>query len=86
MVEIETESLGKPLVATDLGFSSEAVKNGYNGVKVRLGDIQGFVKAVRQLWDDPEGTLRMGVNARTDYEEKYTPEHNYEQLMEIYNA
>ncbi len=86
MVEIETESLGKPLIATDLGFSSEAVNDNFNGIKVRLGDIQGFVNAVRKMWDDPEGTLRMGVNARGDYEKKYTPEHNYEQLMEIYNA
>ena len=40
MVEIETESLGKCLIATDLGFSAEAVKDGVNGYKVELGEYR----------------------------------------------
>lgn len=44
MVEIESESLGKGLIATDLGFSAEAIENGVNGYKIPLGDVTGFVK------------------------------------------
>ena len=84
MVEIETESLGKGLVATDLGFSVEAIKNGVNGYKVKLGDVAGFVKRIRALWDNPEECRRLGEKAREDYEAKYMPEDNYRQLMEIY--
>ena len=54
MVEIETESLGKALIATDLGFSVEAIKNGLNGYKIALGDEKGFVDAISQLWKNPE--------------------------------
>lgn len=86
MVEIEAESLGKPLIATDLGFSAEAIKNNVNGLKVRLNDIDGFVQAVRILWNAPEECARMGDEARKDYEAKYLPEDNYEQLMNIYQT
>lgn len=86
MVEIETESLGKGLVATDLGFSEEAIENGVNGYKVSLGDVDGFVKVIEKLWNDPEKCKLVGKNARADYEKKYLPEDNYNQLMDIYNS
>ena len=84
MVEIETESLGKGLVATNLGFSTEAIEDGKNGYKVKLGDIKGFQKCIEELWSKPELASEIGRNARLDYEQKYKPEDNYEQLMDIY--
>lgn len=84
MVEIESESLGKGLIATDLGFSAEAIENGVNGYKIPLGDVTGFVKKIQTLWDNPNECIRMGKNARADYEQKYRPEDNYRQLMDIY--
>ncbi len=86
MVEIESESLGNALIATDLGFSVEAIENGYNGYKVKLGDVNGFAAQIRQLWLNPDECQRMGQNARTDYEEKYMPEDNYRQLISIYES
>lgn len=84
MVEIETESLGNALIATNLGFSAEAIKNGINGYKVPLGDIGAFVSKIKELWQEPELCRKMGINARIDYEMKYLPEDNYGQLMKIY--
>lgn len=85
MVEIETESLGKALIASDIGFTAEAIEDGINGYKVPLGDVDGFVKTIRHLWESPELCKKMGINARSDYEAKYLPEDNYLQLMKIYN-
>ena len=84
MVEIETESLGKGLVATDLGFSVEAIENGVNGYKVKLGDVTGFVKQIQALWNNSEECKKLGEKARKDYEGKYMPEDNYRQLISIY--
>ena len=84
MVEIETESLGRGLVATDLGFSVEAIENGVNGFKIRLGDIQGFKNQIESLWNNPELCKTIGANARIDYDQKYVPEMNYEELNSIY--
>lgn len=86
MVEIETESLGKGLIATDLGFSVEAIENGVNGYKVKLGDIEGFINQIKKLWNNTEECIKFGENARKDYEEKYMPEDNYKQIMKIYKG
>ena len=86
MVEIETESLGKGLVATDLGFSSEAIKDGLNGYKIPLGNIELFVEKIICLWNNPDQCKKMGVAARKDYEEKYMQEDNYVQLINIYKS
>ena len=84
MVEIETESIGKPLIATDLGFSSETIKNGFNGYKIPLNNIDGFVDKVKELWKKPELCQKMGNNARIDYELKFMPDDSYLQLLQIY--
>lgn len=84
MVEIETESLGVPLIATDLGFSSEAISDGVNGFKVKLNDIEGYVEKIRYMWNNPTLCQEMGKNAREDYERKYMPDDNYRQLLSIY--
>ena len=86
MVELETQSLGRPVIATDLGFSEEAIRDGYNGLKVPLGDVPAFVEAARTCWRDPEMCERMGRNARREYEEKYQPEENYRQLISVYDG
>ena len=86
MVEIETESLGVGLVATDLGFSSEAIENGINGYKIRLGDIDAFVEKINYLWNNPDECVKIGVAARKDYEIKYMPEQNYNLLIKIYKG
>lgn len=86
MVEIETESLGVPLIATDLGFSVEAIEDGVNGYKVPLADVDGFIARIRELWGNPQLCQQMGKNARKDYEAKYMPEDNYNQLINIYES
>lgn len=84
MVVIETESLGKPLIATDLGFSKEAITNNVNGYKVPLNNIEKFMGVIECLWKHPEKCKEMGENARIEYEKKYTQESNYKQIIRIY--
>jgi glycosyltransferase involved in cell wall biosynthesis len=84
MVEIETESMGRALIATDLGFSMEAIEDGVNGYKVPLGDINRFIEKIDLLWRNPKLCKQMGGNARIDYEKKYLPKDNYRQLIKIY--
>lgn len=86
MVEIETMSLGKALVATDLGFSVEAIDEGVNGYKIPLNDIDEFVKKISILWESPDLCKQLGINSRKEYEKKYIPEDNYQQLINIYES
>ena len=41
---------------------------------------------IRELWNSHEKCKELGVNARKDYEAKYLPEDNYEQLLNIYRS
>ena len=86
MVEIETESLGKGIIATDLGFSAEAIQNGFNGYKIKLNDVNGFAEKIKKLWNDPDQCLKIGNNARVDYQSKYLPEISYQELCRIYGS
>lgn len=86
MVVIEAESLGKPLIVTNLGFSDEAIQNNVNGYKVSMGDVDGFLVAINRLWNESDKCVELGTNARGDYEAKYQPEDNYRQLIEVYKS
>ena len=84
MTIIESMSLSKGTVSTDLGFSREAIRNGYNGYKFPHGDSEKFIDVVKALWNSPEECKKIGINARKEYEKKYTPAINYKELLEIY--
>lgn len=86
MVETEAQSFGKTLIAISLGFSEEAIQDGYNRYKVKLGDVSGFIKQIKDFWTESGECKSMGINAREKYEKKYRPDSNYEQIMSIYSA
>ncbi|MCR5295132.1 MAG: glycosyltransferase family 4 protein [Lachnospiraceae bacterium] len=84
MTAIEAESLGLPIVASNMGFFKEALEHGKNGLKFPVGNAAEMAKTVRALYEDPERCVRMGEEARADYEKKYTQENNIAQLMDVY--
>lgn len=86
MVMIETMSVGRGIIATDFGFSGEAISDGVNGYKVPLGDVEKFKEKIQLLWNNPEKCQEIGRKARAEYEEKYRPDENYKQLMTIYEG
>lgn len=84
MVMVESFSLKKPVVATDVGFMKEAVQNGYNGIKCGRKDIEDFTTQIRYLWEHPLKAEAMGENAYQDYRKKYTEEADVQNLLELY--
>jgi len=84
MVMIETQCLGKSIIASDIGFSSEAIQNGFDGYKVPLNNIDAFISRIYALWHNHDLCESMGKNARIKYLENYTPEKNYKELKKIY--
>lgn len=80
----EAYSKGLPVIASRLGAMAEIVEDGVTGLHFNPGDAEDLVSKVRWASEHPENMQRMGRNARSVYEEKYTPETNYRQLMAIY--
>ena len=61
---LEAMSVGKPVVATNVGSIKEAVSNGRNGFLVPPGDAAAFTARVVELIEDPLSAQAMGAGAR----------------------
>lgn len=81
---IESFACGRPVLSTNLGTMEEIIREGYNGIKFRSGDSHDLAQKAEWAWSNPDKIYEMGINARKEYEEKYTPERNHESLMGIY--
>ncbi len=55
--------LGKPTIAVGRRWAADYIEDGVNGLIVDYEDAEGMRKAIRRVWDDPEGARRMGERA-----------------------
>jgi len=62
MAILEYLAMGKPVVAADLGGTSEMLQDGVNGFLVRPRDVAGLAQKLELLYRDQE--LRRGLAAR----------------------
>jgi len=85
IVVAEASALGIPVIASRLGTMAEVVRDGESGLLFNPGDAEDLAAKVRWLWDHIDESARMGRLARLEYEQKYTPERNYQLLMKIYS-
>jgi glycosyltransferase involved in cell wall biosynthesis len=85
IVIVESFACGLPVIASSLGAGSELIRSGETGLLFNPGDPVDLAAKVQWLWDHSEESERMGRNARREYEQKYTPERNYQMLMDIYS-
>lgn len=85
LVVIEAFACGLPVIASRAGALAELVRHGHTGLLFERGSAADLAEAIRWAETHPEDMRRMGANARQEYEEKYTPEHNYRQLHAIYD-
>jgi glycosyltransferase involved in cell wall biosynthesis len=84
MVLVECFAHGLPVVASQLGGMAEIVEDGITGLHFEPGNPADLAQKVQWMHDHPEECRQMGKNARRMYDEKYTPEKNYEMLMDVY--
>ena len=63
MVLTEAFAAGTPVVASDIAGYRDVVRDGVDGVLVPRGDAQALAETLRDLWDEPERRLAMGVAA-----------------------
>lgn len=83
---IEAYSAGVAVIASAHGGLRELVTEGVTGLLCRPGDTQDLVRKITWAHEHPEEMREMGQRAYQYYLEKFTPEHNYHRLMEIYKA
>lgn len=83
-VAVESFANGIPVIASNAGVLAEVVTDGHTGLHFKSGDSNDLNSKVAWLWEHPEESARMGINARSEYEQKFTADKNYEMLINIY--
>lgn len=84
MVIAEAFACGVPVIASRLGAMQEIVENGCTGLHFNPGDPEDLAAKVEWAWTHEEELRQMGEQARKIYEQRFSPERNYQTLMEIY--
>jgi glycosyltransferase involved in cell wall biosynthesis len=80
----EAYACAVPALASRLGAMQEIVQEGQTGFLFESGNVDDLARTVARAWNDPAQMRRLGVQARTEYETKYTAKINYRELIEIY--
>jgi glycosyltransferase involved in cell wall biosynthesis len=82
LVPIEALACGTPLIASDLGAMSSVVEDRINGRLFPPGDVEVLAR-ILSSWTP---TRQARLAARESYEKTYTPERNYQKMMDIYSS
>jgi glycosyltransferase involved in cell wall biosynthesis len=86
MILAEAYAVGLPVIASNLGSMSSIVDHGRTGLHFAPGNADELAETVRWLRSHPDAAGDMRVQARLEYETKYTAEVNYKQLIRIYES
>jgi len=82
---IESYACGKPVIASRLGSMAELARNGITGLLFEPGSADDLAAKIICLLENHEKCRAMGIEARKEYEEKYSGKSAYNLLMNIYD-
>jgi glycosyltransferase involved in cell wall biosynthesis len=85
MIALESMSLGKPVLSSELGGLPEIVRNGATGWRFTAGDIKDLRRTIESAWNDND-LETFGRNGRAFVEKNNSAEKHYQSLMEIYES
>ncbi|WP_345952711.1 glycosyltransferase [Mucilaginibacter sp. PAMB04168] len=83
---IEAFAVSTPVIAANIGAASSLISHGVNGLHFEPGNAESLRKTIN-LWDKyaESEKHKFRENAVNTYMKYYTPDNNYEQLIDIYN-
>ena len=84
LVAIEAMAAGVPPIAAGHGSFPELITPGVDGALFDPGDPAALGRAIADVERDPERYEAYGDQARKTYEQRFDPERNLEELLEIY--
>lgn len=83
---LESMACGTGVVASEHGSLPEVVKQNRTGWLVKPGNAEELRHALRNVIADPEGSWRLGQQARDLVGTVHSPEAHYERLMETFSG
>jgi glycosyltransferase involved in cell wall biosynthesis len=82
----EAYSRKLPAISSNLGTMSEIVIDGISGIHFESGNSTDLAAKIQWASDHPQFMQTMGESAYRIYQTYYTPDINYHQLIQIYQA
>jgi glycosyltransferase involved in cell wall biosynthesis len=70
-VFLEAMAMGLPVIGTEVGASTEIVRNGETGFTIKVGDGEALRQAIQHLCDRPELGREIGVRGRALIDREY---------------
>jgi glycosyltransferase involved in cell wall biosynthesis len=83
-VALEAMAHGVPVLGSRIGAVAETITDGETGLLFEPGDSAGLARCLRQMWDDPLGSIEMGRKARSNVFEYHAADRYFASLMQIY--
>ena len=83
-ISIEAMAAGKPVIATAVGATPEAVIDGETGILVPPKDVEAMATALIRLVDNSELQSRLGHAGRRHVERNYSVNNYVQRLDELY--
>ncbi len=84
-VVLEAMSLGRPIVASDVGGIGEALADGSSGLLVPSRDAEALSLALIAMLDDRDRRAAMGAAARRRAEEQFSLQAMVDRLVRVYD-
>jgi glycosyltransferase involved in cell wall biosynthesis len=81
---LEAMRVGLPIVATDTGGISEAVRHGWNGLLARRNDATAIRACLERLLADSQLRADFGENSRREYERRFRSQSMLSATFEVY--
>jgi glycosyltransferase involved in cell wall biosynthesis len=83
---IEAYEAGLPVIASRTGALEEMVRDGENGLLFRVGDSRDLAEKMGWARGHRAAMNEMGKQAKLRYSEAFSPEVNYQRLLDIYHG
>lgn len=84
MTIAEAFACEKPVVASRLGVMADIVEDKKTGMLFNPGDPADLAEKISWMMENEAACIGMGRNARTEFENKYADDHNFDTLIDIY--
>ncbi len=84
MTIVEAFACGVPVVTSSLGAMAEIVERGRTGLHFTPGDAEDLAAKVEWAWTHSKELAEISLEARREFEQKYTAMRNYQMLLDIY--
>ncbi len=82
---LEAMAAGKACVASDIGGISDIIKNGENGILVKVGDVRALADSIFRLVVDVGLRTRLGAKARETAVSRFSLETMTDRTLNLYN-